>query len=48
MKQPAPLARNQVEQKLVLEDLCAGFVQGDMEIDEGNSFSYAVIVKFPA
>jgi hypothetical protein len=36
---------NQVDLKLQLEDLCNEFkITGDMEIDEGNSFSYAVVV----
>jgi hypothetical protein len=29
----------------MLEDLCGEFnISGDMEIDDGNSFSYAVVV----
>ena len=33
--------------KLTLEDLCVGFINGgDMEIDDGNSFGYAVAIKF--
>jgi hypothetical protein len=32
----------------MLEDLCQDFnITGDMEIDEGNSFSYAVVIQFP-
>lgn len=32
---------NQVDLKLKLEDICLGFnIRGDMEIDDGNSFSY--------
>ena len=39
---------NQIELKLSLEDLCSKFgITGDMEIDDGNSFSYAVVVQFP-
>lgn len=40
---------NQVEVKLELEDVCSWFnITGDMEIDDGNSFSYyAVVVQFP-
>ena len=45
---PALLMWNQVELKLDLEDKCKRFnIQGDMEIDDGNSFSYAVVVQFP-
>jgi hypothetical protein len=34
--------------KLVLEDVCKEFkIFGDMEVDDGNSFTYAVIVNFP-
>ena len=33
----------------MLEDLCGEFnISGDMEIDDGNSFSYAVVVQFPS
>jgi hypothetical protein len=40
---------NQVELKLSLEDLCADYkLGGDMEVDDGNSFSYTVIVQFPS
>jgi len=39
---------NQIDLKLALEDLCRDFkISGDMEIDDGNSFSYAVVVQFP-
>lgn len=39
---------NQVDLKMSLEEMCREFaIQGDMEIDDGNSFSYSVIVKFP-
>lgn len=39
---------NQIDLKLSLEQMCEEFqIQGDMEIDDGNSFSYSVIVKFP-
>lgn len=45
---PPMILWNQVELKLQLEDLCSEFkIAGDMEIDEGNSFSYAVVVQFP-
>lgn len=40
---------NQVDLKLSLEDLCANYdLGGDMEVDDGNSFSYTVIVQFPS
>ena len=40
---------NQIDLKLSLEDLCKEYkIAGDMEIDEGNSFSYAVVVQFPS
>jgi hypothetical protein len=39
---------NQIDLKLTLEDLCKDFkISGDMEIDDGNSFSYSVVVQFP-
>ena len=39
---------NQVELKIQLKDLCDIYgISGDMEVDNGNSFSYAVIVRFP-
>ncbi len=41
---------NQVELKLSLEDLCKslGVLNGtDMEVDDGNTFSFAVFVNFP-
>ena len=39
---------NQIDLKLTLEDLCRDFnISGNMEVDDGNSFSYAVIVQFP-
>jgi len=35
---------NQIDLKLTIEDLCSKFkIVGDMEIDDGNSFSYAVV-----
>ena len=40
---------NQIDLKLALEDLCSIYdINGDMEADNGNSFSYAIIVQFPA
>ena len=45
---PPMLIWNQVELKLSLEDLCKPYnIQGGMEIDNGNSFSYAVVIRFP-
>jgi len=39
---------NQVELKLALADICKEFnIIGDMESDNGNSFSYSIIVNFP-
>jgi hypothetical protein len=39
---------NQVELKLALQDLSKVFgIHGDMELDNGNSFSYQIIVQFP-
>lgn len=39
---------NQVDLKLALQDLCSYYgITGDMEVDDGNSFSYTVIVQFP-
>ena len=44
---PPLLMWNQIELKLLLEDKCAKFgITGDMEIDEGNSFSYIISVQF--
>jgi hypothetical protein len=41
---PPLMIWNQVELKLCLEDLCSFYnLSGDMEIDDGNSFSYSVI-----
>lgn len=41
LQMPPMLLWNQVELKLSLEDLCGEFeIKGDMEIDDGNSFSY--------
>lgn len=40
---------NQVELKLQLGDLCEEFkIFGEMEVDDGNSFSYSIIVNFPS
>jgi hypothetical protein len=34
--------------KLALQDLSKVFgIHGDMELDNGNSFSYQIIVQFP-
>ena len=45
---PPMLIWNQVELKLQLEDLGKPYnLTGDMEMDNGNSFSYAVITRFP-
>jgi hypothetical protein len=42
---PPLMIWNQVELKLSLEDLCSSYnLSGDMEVDDGNSFSYTVIV----
>lgn len=45
---PPTMIWNQVELKLILRDLCDEFkIEGDMEIDDGNSFSYSVVTHFP-
>ena len=45
---PPMVIWNQLDLKLQLEDLCKDFkIFGDMEVDEGNSFSYSVVVQFP-
>lgn len=37
-----------MELKLALQDLSKVFgIHGDMELDNGNSFSYQIIVQFP-
>lgn len=42
---PPMVVWNQVDLKLQLEDNCKQFnISGDMEVDDGNSFSYTVIV----
>lgn len=46
---PPLLIWNQLDLKLSLEDLCPSFnLSGDMEVDDGNSFSYIVVVSFPS
>lgn len=45
---PELMMWNQLELKINLEDLCEAYnLGGDMEVDDGNSFSYTVIVHFP-
>jgi hypothetical protein len=45
---PPMVLWNQVELKLALQDLSKVFgIHGDMELDNGNSFSYQIIVQFP-
>lgn len=45
---PPLIIWNQIDLKLTLEDLCSNFkIVGDMEIDDGNSFSYSVVHQFP-
>ena len=45
---PPMLIWNQVDLKVQLFDLSELYdISGDMEMDNGNSFSYAVIVNFP-
>ena len=45
---PPLMCWNQIELKLSLEDLCHDFgIHGDMEMDDGNSFSYNVTIEFP-
>ena len=45
---PPMVIWNQLDLKLQLEDLCRDFkISGDMEVDEGNSFSYSIVVQFP-
>ena len=46
---PPMILWNQLDLKLLLEDLCSEFeIKGDMEIDDGNSFSYQVVTRFPS
>ena len=45
---PPMVIWNQIDLKLQLADLCKPYnIFGDMESDNGNSFSYAIIVQFP-
>ena len=45
---PPMIIWNQIDLKLQLEDLCQLYgIKGDMEADNGNGFSYAIIVQFP-
>jgi hypothetical protein len=45
---PPMVMWNQVELKVSLAAICAEFGHnGDMEIDNGNGFSYTVITNFP-
>ena len=45
---PPTILWNQVELKIALEDLSKQFgIYGDLELDNGNSFSYQIIVQFP-
>jgi hypothetical protein len=40
---------NQIELKVILRKICDEFsISGDMEIDNGNGFSYTVITNFPS
>ena len=41
---------NQLDLKLSMADLCEpyGINAANMEVDNGNSFSYAIIIQFPA
>lgn len=42
---PATVIWNQIDLKLALEDLSKLFgIHGDMELDNGNSYSYQIIV----
>ena len=47
---PPMILWNQIDLKLSLADLCVPFgINGDnMEVDNGNSFSYQIIVQFPS
>jgi len=46
---PPMILWNQIDLKLSLSDLCVPFkINGEnMEVDNGNSFSYSIIVQFP-
>lgn len=45
---PSTVLWNNIELKIALEDLSKQFgIYGDMELDNGNSFSYQIIVQFP-
>ena len=46
---PPMILWNQLDLKLSLADLCTIYdIKGDnMEVDNGNSFSYSIIVSFP-
>lgn len=46
---PPMVIWNQIDLKLSLADLCKEYkINGDnMEMDNGNSFSYSIIVQFP-
>ena len=46
---PPMVLWNQIDLKLQLFDLCIPYnINGDnMEVDNGNSFSYSIIVQFP-
>ena len=41
---------NQIDLKLSMAELCVpyGIDTRNMEVDNGNSFSYAIIIQFPA
>jgi hypothetical protein len=46
---PPMVVWNQIELKVTLKQICDDFqIQGDMEIDNGNGFSYTIITNFPA
>ena len=47
---PPMILWNQIDLKLSLAQLCVAYnINGDnMEVDNGNSFSYSIIVQFPA
>lgn len=47
---PPMILWNQIDLKLSLADLCVAYnINGDnMEVDNGNSFSYGIMVQFPS
>ena len=46
---PPMILWNQIDLKLSLAELCVPYnINGDnMEVDNGNSFSYGIVVQFP-